>query len=445
MSEVVRPPRLPDRRGRRGRHPGLSSQLYAAGSADHQRRADRLRRPRDRGRPQRPGRRQGRRDRRPCATCSRPRPRAPWRAVKKRRRRPASRPPTTPCFHGLDGYKKLLAHAGRELRHPRHAAGLPAVSTWKRRSRPASTSSPRSRWPWTWPASASAWTWRRRRRTKELKIAAGTQRRHQAGYIETMKRMHDGRSGDILSGRVYWNGDTPWYPPAAEGHERTLEYQLHNWYHFLWLCGDHIVEQHVHNLDVANWALKANPVKATGMGGRSNRPRRRPEGRRPHLRPLRGRVRVPERRGRPELLPADRRLRRTTSPRTSSAPRAACTRSRATYIVNGKEIVGGAETDPYVQEHIDLIKAIRDDKPLNELEHVTNSTFTAILGRMSAYSGKTLKWDDVLHGVTASEAARKSTRSRGSRTRCRRTCPGHGSCRWTRSRSSARGSRSKRA
>jgi len=67
-------------------------------------------------------------------------------------------------------------------------------------------------------------------------------------------------------------------------------------------------------------------------------------------------------------------------------------------MADKKEIAGGAETDPYVQEHIDLIKAIRDNKPLNELEQVANSTFTAILGRMSTYSGKTLKWDEVLHG-----------------------------------------------
>src|SRR5262245_17746576 len=106
---------------------------------------------------------------------------------------------------------------------------------------------------------------------KNLKIAAGTQRRHEAGYIEMMKRLHNGDFGDILSGRVYWNGVTPWFHERKEG-MKDAHYQLYNWYHFLWLCGDHIVEQHVHNLDVANWAMKATPIKATGMGGRSNRP-----------------------------------------------------------------------------------------------------------------------------------------------------------------------------
>ncbi|HKB04279.1 MAG TPA: Gfo/Idh/MocA family oxidoreductase, partial [Gemmataceae bacterium] len=108
-------------------------------------------------------------------------------------------------------------------------------------------------------------------REKGLKVAAGTQRRHEAGYLEIMKRLHDGEFGEILAGRVYWNGNTPWFHPRRPG-MKDAEYQLYNWYHFLWLCGDHIVEQHVHNLDIANWAMGANPVKVSGMGGRSNRP-----------------------------------------------------------------------------------------------------------------------------------------------------------------------------
>ncbi len=88
---------------------------------------------------------------------------------------------------------------------------------------------------------------------KGLSVVAGTQRRHQKGYIECMKRLHDGAIGELVGGRVYWNQGDIWAHKRQSGWNDT-EYQIRNWYHFLWLCGDHIVEQHVHNLDVAIWA-----------------------------------------------------------------------------------------------------------------------------------------------------------------------------------------------
>jgi predicted dehydrogenase len=233
---------------------------------------------------------------------------------------------------------------------------------------------------------------------KNLKIVAGTQRRHQAGYVETMKQVHNGLIGDIVSARVYWNGRTPWDHERPKG-MADAHYQLFNWYHFVWLCGDHIVEQHVHNLDVANWALGATPKSATGMGGRSNR-----------------RVGDPKDVGHifdhfaveyeyPNNVIVQSFCRQIDGCAQAVDEHFVGTKGRVytcnngTYLLNGRELVGGNEVNPYVQEHMDLIKAIRDDKPLNELENVTNSTFTAILGRMSTYSGKTLKWDDVLYGV----------------------------------------------
>src|SRR4029077_3788159 len=104
-------------------------------------------------------------------------------------------------------------------------------------------------------------------REKGLSVVTGTQRRHQAGYIESVKRIHDGAIGDLVGGQVYWNQGSIWAHKRQQGWSDT-EYQIRNWYHFLWLCGDHIVEQHVHNLDVACWALSAHPVRAVGMGGR---------------------------------------------------------------------------------------------------------------------------------------------------------------------------------
>src|SRR5687768_2234409 len=109
---------------------------------------------------------------------------------------------------------------------------------------------------------------------KNLKVGVGLQRHHQAGYIETLKRLHDGAIGDITSMRCYWNGSRPWQKKRADlekkmGRKLTeMEYQMQNWYYFTWVCGDHIVEQHIHNIDVINWVKKAHPVKARAMGGR---------------------------------------------------------------------------------------------------------------------------------------------------------------------------------
>ena len=138
---------------------------------------------------------------------------------------------------------------------------------------------------------------------KGCSIAAGTQRRHQTGYIETMKRIHGGDIGDIVGGRCYWNQGI-WFKDrkglASYTEKPTdLAYQICNWYNFTWLCGDHIVEQHVHNLDVLNWAMKDHPIRAWGMGGRVGHSAARPDGKpevvRQHLRLLRRRFRVPQR------------------------------------------------------------------------------------------------------------------------------------------------------
>ena len=104
---------------------------------------------------------------------------------------------------------------------------------------------------------------------KGLGIVAGTQRRHQNGYIETMKRIHDGAIGDIvgallLEPGLLWKRDRQ--PEWSD-----MEWQMRNWLYFTWLSGDHIVEQHVHNIDVINWVMKGHPAKATGMGGRQVR------------------------------------------------------------------------------------------------------------------------------------------------------------------------------
>ncbi|MBV8555668.1 MAG: Gfo/Idh/MocA family oxidoreductase [Planctomycetaceae bacterium] len=101
---------------------------------------------------------------------------------------------------------------------------------------------------------------------KDLAIVVGTQRRHQDSYLEAMARIHDGDVGDPVAGRVFWNQGNIWAHRRQPGWS-DMEYQIRNWYHFVWLCGDCIVEQHIHILDVACWALKGHPVRCVGMGG----------------------------------------------------------------------------------------------------------------------------------------------------------------------------------
>jgi myo-inositol 2-dehydrogenase / D-chiro-inositol 1-dehydrogenase len=236
---------------------------------------------------------------------------------------------------------------------------------------------------------------------KNLKVAVGLQRHHQKTYIETIQRLHDGAIGDIVAMRAYWNGNTPWVRPRKELEEKLgrvpteMEYQIHNWYYFVWLCGDHIVEQHIHNLDVINWVKQAHPVRAWGMGGRQ--------------------VRNGIDNG--EIF--DHHCVEYEYPdgsRLSSQCRhmEGCWDSVSEHVqgtkglcdVSGHRIKGekawrfsGDEgKDPYQQEHDDLFAAIRNDTPYSETaDYGANSTMTAVMGRMATYCGKEITWDEVIN------------------------------------------------
>jgi predicted dehydrogenase len=229
---------------------------------------------------------------------------------------------------------------------------------------------------------------------KKLCIVAGTQRRHQAAYLETLKRIHEGAIGDITAARCYWNQNHIWAHPRQQDWS-DMVYQLRNWYHFTWLCGDHIVEQHVHNLDVINWALQAHPVRAVGMGGRqlANGP--------------------PEREQSYDHFAVDYEYpngvhvlsmcRQIDGCENSVSEALAGTKGMCqvnAYVIKGENNwrrPSSDDVDPYVQEHTDLIECIRSGKPINELKQVAESTLTAIMGRMSAYTGKAVTWDKALH------------------------------------------------
>ncbi len=226
---------------------------------------------------------------------------------------------------------------------------------------------------------------------KKLAIVAGTQRRHDLPYLEIMKRIHNGEIGKIVSGQCYWNDGIMmdyWKYYQPEGLS-GMEWQLRSWPWFTWLSGDHIVEQHVHNLDVMNWAIGAHPVKAIGMGGRQLRKignifdhfaveYEYPEG-----------VRI---------ISMCRQM-------------DGCTNRISERIVGTKgdaygdgTIKGanpykyeGPDSNPFIQEHTDLIESIRRGEPINEGQQIAESTMTAIMGRMSAYTGRELSWNWVMN------------------------------------------------
>ena len=236
---------------------------------------------------------------------------------------------------------------------------------------------------------------------KNLKVGVGLQRHHHAGYIETIKRLHDGAIGDIVSMRCYWNGG-PVGPKARRadlarsmGRQPTeMEYQIRNWYMFNWLCGDHIVEQHIHNHDVINWVKNAYPVKAQGMGGRA------------YLSgPDTGEI-FDHHAVEYEYADGSRMFSYCRQiPGTWSNVSEHVVGTKGTSEVSRYQIRGAnqwryqsdREFAEYQREHDDLFDAIRNNKPFNEAENGAYSTLTAIIGRMATYSGKVIEWDAALN------------------------------------------------
>ncbi len=228
---------------------------------------------------------------------------------------------------------------------------------------------------------------------KGLRIVAGTQRRHQAVYIESMKRIHDGELGDITSARCYWNQGSLWVKPR-ETSWSDMEWQIRNWLYFCWLSGDHICEQHVHNIDVVNWALQNHPVRAVGMGGRQVRTG-------PEYGNIYDHFAIDfEYPGGVHVLSEARQIpgcENNVSEQVVGTKGEWTSQGYVFRIGDKSQRVREARVNPYVQEHTDLIAAIRKGETLNELRRVAESTLTAIMGRMSTYTGKAVTWDEILN------------------------------------------------
>ena len=223
---------------------------------------------------------------------------------------------------------------------------------------------------------------------KGLAIVAGTQRRHERKYVETMKRIHDGAIGDIVSAQCYWNMGQLWVSQRQPG-QSDIEWQIRNWLYFTWLSGDHICEQHVHNIDVLNWAFQEQPVSVWGLGGRQYRTGEEHGNIFDHF-------------GVEFIYPNDVRTismcRQIDGSDGNVSERVVGTKGMSDCAgrIQGENSwrYRGENPNPYVEEHKDLIASIRSGNPLNEGRQVAESTLCAIMGRESAYSRNrfTSKW-----------------------------------------------------
>jgi predicted dehydrogenase len=232
-------------------------------------------------------------------------------------------------------------------------------------------------------------------KAKKLNVVVGLQRRYDVGYQKWVELIHNGKIGDIVTSYVYWNGDGVWVNPRKPG-QTEMEYQMKNWYYFNWLCGDHIVEQHIHNLDVGNWVKRNHPVKAQGMGGRQVR-----------VGPDFGEIFDHhfvefEYADGSRMISQCRHQKGTMSKVTESfhgtkgyAPEPGTlvsNKGKVLFKYNWKN-----NPNPYQVEHDRLFEAIsKGEWKYADAETGALATMTAILGRMATYSGKEIKWEDAI-------------------------------------------------
>ncbi|MHC4627190.1 MAG: Gfo/Idh/MocA family protein [Planctomycetota bacterium] len=232
-------------------------------------------------------------------------------------------------------------------------------------------------------------------RKKNLAIVAGTQRRHSNLYLEIIKRIHRGDIGRIVGGQTYFLiHNTPWlgkHKRQRHPEWSDMEWQCRCWYWFNWLSGDHIVEQFVHSLDFMNWALGAHPVSCIGVGGREVR-------KGPDYGNIYDHFSIEYEY--PEDVRISAMCRQIDSCTDRISDRVVGSNGLAHLDGATAKIQGdrsyeydGPVQNPQVQEHADMIAAIRAGQPLNHGKRIAESTLTAIIGRMSAYTGRALKWD----------------------------------------------------
>ena len=230
---------------------------------------------------------------------------------------------------------------------------------------------------------------------KKLNVVVGLQRHYQKVYRGWVKRIHEGAIGDIVTSHVYWNSGGVWERPRKPG-MTEMEYQMRNWYYFNWLCGDHITEQHIHNIDVSNWVKGAYPVRAHGMGGRQVRNGKEhgeifdhhfvefeyEDGSRmfSQCRHIKGCM---------------NRVSEAFQGTNGYAPKPGVLKTPSGFTI--WEHDDSDDPNPYQVEHDELFAAIAaGEYKYADAENGAKSTMTSILGRMATYSGQVIEWDEAI-------------------------------------------------
>jgi len=295
-------------------------------------------------------------------------------------------------FSGFDAYEQVLPHADVVILatppgfRPMHFEAAVAAGKHVFMEKPVATDAPGIRR--VLEAAARA-------KSDKLNVVVGLQRHYQTVYREWVDRIHAGMIGDVVMGRVYWNSSGVWVRPREAG-QSEMEYQMRNWYYFNWLCGDHIVEQHIHNIDVANWVFRGHPVRAQGQGGRLVRTGE------DHGEIFDHHFVEFEYDGGGRVLSQCRHMPGCAN-RVSEAfhgtngtapePGRLLSRSGATLF----EHDDSEDPNPYQVEHDELFAAIAaGEHRYTDGELGAVATMTAILGRMATYSGQVIEWEEAL-------------------------------------------------
>jgi predicted dehydrogenase len=230
---------------------------------------------------------------------------------------------------------------------------------------------------------------------KKLNVVVGLQRRYQNSYLELYKRKN--LVGDITSAQAWWNNEGVWVN-KRKPEQTEMEYQMRNWYYFVWLCGDHITEQHIHNLDVVNWFKGGYPVRAQGMGGREVRKGADYGEIFDHhfveFEYADGSILNSQCRHQPKTMSRVDELLVGTKGKIQCGE--GKIRDRSGKVLYGFDKKG--ENNPYQTEHDELFAAIaKGQYKYADAENGAYSTMTSILGRMATYSGQVVEWDKAIN------------------------------------------------
>jgi predicted dehydrogenase len=221
---------------------------------------------------------------------------------------------------------------------------------------------------------------------RKLTVVSGAQRHAQREYAETVQKIQGGAIGDITALYAYYLSGPVFHAKERDPKWADMEWQLRNWYSFVWICGDQIVEQHFHNIDFMNWLMGAHPEKVVASGGAAWRPREELYGN------------IYDHMSSDFTYPNGVHL----SSNCRQYPKGVYTNVSDSIVgtkgrSNGMDM-GEKGINPYVQEHINMIRSIRGDGPyLNYSLPVAESTLTAIMARESAYSGQEITWDQIMN------------------------------------------------